>query len=84
MVLDASVARQLSGATMALASNKKMVNACAFALLTCVEHSGAHHFAIIGEGQTLVMSKAALKCLQDMGVGIENMEQVDGAEKTED
>lgn len=74
MVLAQSAYEQLGGATMAMSSDKKMVNACAFALLTCVEHHGTHHFAIIGEGQTLVMSKAAVKCLQNIGVGIENME----------
>jgi hypothetical protein len=38
------------------------------ALTTCEEHRGAHHFAVVGEGMAIGMTRWAKQCLIDQGV----------------
>lgn len=35
-------------------------------LMLCSEHHGAHHFAVINEGKSIVLSESAVKCLEHM------------------
>jgi hypothetical protein len=43
------------------------------ALMLCGQHNGSHHFAVIGEGRTIAMSKAGLQCLRDQGIEIDGV-----------
>jgi hypothetical protein len=37
-------------------------------LMCCLPHFGEHHFAVIGNGQTVWMSQTGVNCLVDQGI----------------
>lgn len=45
--------------------NPEQLRACVLHLL---EETHGHHFAVVGEGTTLLMSKMAVTCLRDAGL----------------
>lgn len=65
------IGSQLAGADKVIVglTKNEMIAACA-ALLTCEQHSGCHHFAIIREGKVIALSDTAVQCLKDQGVNL--------------
>ena len=49
-------------------------------LMTCEEHRGAHHFAVVNEGRGLHMSVHAVQCLKDAKLLPADFEVVDNRE----
>ena len=62
--LTASVTRHLRIEAVVHCSNKLAVQRVLIALATCVAHGGAHHFAVVGEGYDIGMTRVAKECLQ--------------------
>jgi len=62
------VAMQVSNCTKGISGNKSMLLAAMMALFTCEEHNGVHHFAVINDGEMLVVSETAIGCLKKQGV----------------
>lgn len=63
------VISQLSGCTWAINFlHKSDANRAINQLATCDTHHGVHHFAVVGEGQTLAMSRAGRECLITAGL----------------
>lgn len=50
--------------------HKSLILAVIMALNTCKEHQGVHHFAVVGEGCVVQMSKTGYQCLLDQGISI--------------
>lgn len=58
-------AAQMGGATVALQlPSKTRMIACVRHLTTCSDHKGAHHFAVIGDQNTVYLSTNAVECLK--------------------
>lgn len=36
-------------------------------LMSCTDHRGSHHFAVIGEGRTVAMTSSAWGCIMTAG-----------------
>ena len=63
----------LGGCTKQVYSRDKLqVLGIIMALNTCEAHQGVHHFAVIGEGHTVVMSDTGVECLRAQGVRIDS------------
>jgi len=63
-VLTADVTAHLRIEALVHCSNKHAVQRVLTALSTCVAHGGAHHFAVVGEGYDIGMTRVAKECLQ--------------------
>lgn len=75
MPISGAVAMQLGGATQAFTSKKKAdIVVAANSLMTCLDHHGVHHFAVIDNGRTIVMSEVGLACLLGRGIKIDDKE----------
>jgi hypothetical protein len=60
---------QLSGCTEAVLFSTHMEAREAIRqLCSCNAHRGIHHFAVVNEGLTVVMSKTGVECLERAGV----------------
>lgn len=59
---------QLSACTEAITyEDKEAAFAAIWQLSSCGTHHGVHHFAVVGDGLTIVMSKTGLLCLEQAG-----------------
>lgn len=73
MPIPGSVAIQLGGVTEAFTSDKKEdIVVAANSLMTCLDHHGIHHFAVIDNGKTIVMSGVGLACIRGRGIKLED------------
>lgn len=73
MPIPGSVAVQLGGVTEAYSSDQKSaIVVAANSLMTCIDHHGVHHFAVIDNGKTIVMSEVGLACLRGRGIKLED------------
>jgi hypothetical protein len=56
---------RLSGATNLITTDQKSdLLSMVTRLMTCEEHDGRHHFAVIQEGRTLALSDIGVQCIQ--------------------
>lgn len=51
--------------------HKRLLVLAVLALMTCEEHGGIHHFAVVREGCALQLSNAGYQCLLDQGVSMD-------------
>lgn len=70
--LNAVLSTMLGGCTQELISaDKNLIKVCVLGLLLCEDHGGVHHFAVIREGKSVVMSEVGVACLRGQGIEID-------------
>lgn len=68
MNVQNEVLRQLRIDVLLSAPTHEEAHKVITALSTCEEHQGCHHFAVVGEGLVVGMTKTAKLCLINQGV----------------
>lgn len=68
-MISKRTAAQLSGCVDEVRfATKQRAGVAVAQLVSCNQHSGAHHFAVVGEGRTLAISTTAFECLTNAGL----------------
>ncbi len=65
--LHVYVASRLSIDKIVTAPTKEWAADMVYTLMTCHDHGGAHHFAVVNEGRSIGMSRTAVACLESYG-----------------
>lgn len=65
--LHAHVAAHLRIDDIVYTVSRKNTRLLVDALMTCEEHGGTHHFAVIGDGTQIGMTSTARQCLESQG-----------------
>ena len=63
-----SILSQVRADVVLTFGTKKAARRAVRALMKCQKHGGVHHFAVIGEGQTVAMSSTGYHCLVEQNV----------------
>jgi hypothetical protein len=60
----------LSGCQFVVTGDADLITLVIMALRTCEEHQGTHHFGVVDDGRSVLVSMSALACLRKNGVNV--------------